>query len=90
MEELETIPEIRSMGIPATFYAFLDVSRTGMSGKEFALELLKSKQVALIHGSAYGGDADKDFIRIAFTMQCGELRKAFARIREFLAERKAK
>ena len=90
LEELETIPEIRSMGIPATFYAFLDVSRTGMSGKEFALELLKSKQVALIHGSAYGGDTYKDFIRIAFTMQCGELRKAFARIREFLAERKAK
>ena len=86
LEELRTIPEIICTGIPATFYAFLDVSRTGMSGEEFAMSLLKSKQVALIHGSAYGGDAYRDFIRIAFTMDCGELRKAFARIREFLAE----
>ena len=89
LEELRTIPEITSTGIPATFYAFLDVSRTGMSGEEFALELLKAKQVALIHGSAYGGAAYRNFIRIAFTMECSELRKAFARIREFLAERKA-
>ena len=88
LEELRTIPEITCTGIPATFYAFLDVSRTGMSGEEFAMSLLKSKQVALIHGSAYGGDAYRDFIRIAFTMDCSELRKAFARIREFLAERR--
>ena len=87
MEELKTIPEITSTGIPATFYAFLDISRTGMSGEEFAMALLKSKQVALIHGSAYGGPAYRNFIRIAFTMDCAELRKAFARIREFLAER---
>ena len=87
LEELKTIPEITSTGIPATFYAFLDISRTGMSGEEFAMSLLKSKQVALIHGSAYGGPAYRNFIRIAFTMDCAELRKAFARIREFLAER---
>jgi len=88
LEELKTIPEIVSKGIPATFYALLDVSRTGMTGEEFAMSLLKSKQVAVIHGSAYGGPAYRDFIRIAFTMDCSELRKAFARIREFLAERK--
>ena len=87
LEELRSIPEITSTGIPATFYAFLDISRTGMSGEEFAMALLKSKQVALIHGSAYGGPAYRNFIRIAFTMDCAELRKAFARIREFLAER---
>ena len=90
LEELKTIPEITSTGIPATFYAFLDISKTGMSGEEFAMSLLKSKQVALIHGSAYGGLAYRNFIRIAFTMDCAELRKAFARIREFLAERKNK
>ena len=88
LEELRSIPELRCVGIPATFYAFLDVSGTGMTGEEFALELLKSRQVALIHGSAYGGEAYRDFVRIAFTLGIPELRKAFARIREFLAERK--
>ncbi|MBO7622237.1 MAG: pyridoxal phosphate-dependent aminotransferase [Victivallales bacterium] len=90
LEELQRIPEITSVGIPATFYAFLDVSATGMSGEEFAMGLLKSKQVAVIHGNAYGGDAYRDYIRIAFTLPCDELRKAFARIREFLAERSAR
>ena len=88
LEELRSIPELHCVGIPATFYAFLDVSGTGMSGEEFAMELLKSRQVALIHGSAYGGEAYRDFVRIAFTLGIPELRKAFARIREFLAERK--
>ncbi|MBR5025246.1 MAG: aminotransferase class I/II-fold pyridoxal phosphate-dependent enzyme, partial [Victivallales bacterium] len=90
LEELQRIPEITSVGIPATFYAFLNVSATGMSGEEFAMGLLKSKQVAVIHGNAYGGDAYRDYIRIAFTLPCDELRKAFARIREFLAERSAR
>ncbi|MBQ2336821.1 MAG: hypothetical protein II381_10935, partial [Victivallales bacterium] len=89
LEELQTIPQITSVGIPATFYAFLNVSATGMSGEEFAMGLLKSKQVAVIHGNAYGGDAYRNYIRIAFTLPCDELRKAFARIREFLAERSA-
>ena len=89
LEELQTIPQITSVGIPATFYAFLDVSATGMSGEEFAMGLLKSKQVAVIHGNAYGGDAYRHYIRIAFTLPCDELRKAFARIRDFLAERSA-
>ena len=90
LEELQRIPKITSVGIPATFYAFLNVSATGMSGEEFAMGLLKSKQVAVIHGNAYGGDAYRDYIRIAFTLPCDELRKAFARIREFLAERSAR
>jgi aminotransferase len=87
LEELKTIPQITTTGIPATFYAFLDVSRTGMSGEEFAMTLLKEKQIALVHGSAYGGECYKNFVRIAFTMNCSELRKAFSAIREFLAEK---
>lgn len=88
LEELETIDEISCSGIPGTFYGFLNVSASGMSGKDFALALLRSKQVALIHGSAYGGDTYNDFVRIAFTMDCSKLRQAFARIREFLKENK--
>ena len=89
MEELRSIPEITCKEIPATFYGFLDISRTGLSGEEFALQLLRSKQVALIHGSTYGGDAYRNFVRIAFTMDTAKLREAFARIREFLSELKA-
>ena len=88
LEELRTIPGISCPGIDATFYGFLDVSGTGMSGEEFVMELLKSKQVALIHGTVYGkSEIYRNFVRIAFTVDCGKLRTAFARIREFLRER---
>ena len=86
MDEIAKIPEISSVGIPATFYGFLNVSKSGMTGEEFAMSLLKSKQVALVHGSAYGGETYKDFVRIAFTMDCQILQEAFRRIREFLEE----
>ena len=86
LEELKTIPGITSAGIPATFYAFLDISGTGMTGEEFAMGLLKEKHVAVIHGNAYGSDSCKNFIRIAFTLPVPILRQAFAQIREFLSE----
>ena len=88
IEELASIDGISCVEIPATFYAFLNVSATGMSGEEFAMSLLKSKHVALVHGSAYGGEAYNDFVRIAFTMNCDKLKEAFHRIREFLNEKK--
>jgi aminotransferase len=88
MEEIACTDGISCAGIPATFYGFLNVSATGMSGVEFTMSLLKSKQVALVHGSAYGGEAYRDFVRIAFTMNCDKLRDAFRRIREFIEESK--
>lgn len=87
LEELATIPQIRCVGIPATFYGFLDISATGMDGESFVMALLKSKQVAMVHGSAYGGEAYRHFVRIAFTLARPKLREAFARIRSFLKER---
>lgn len=88
MEEIAGTEGISCAGIPATFYGFINVSASGLSGEEFAMALLRSKQVALVYGSAYGGEYYKDFVRIAFTMNCDKLREAFRRIREFLAERK--
>ena len=88
MEEIAGTEGISCAGIPATFYGFINVSASGLSGEEFAMALLRSKQVALVYGSAYGGAYYKDFVRIAFTMNCDKLREAFRRIREFLAERK--
>ena len=87
LEELSRTPQLRCVGIPATFYAFLDVSGTGMDGEEFVMALLKSKQVALVHGSAYGGKAYRSFARIAFTLAVPKLREAFSLIRDFLRER---
>ena len=87
-EGINRIPKLKCMPVPATFYALVDVSATGLTGKEFAFKLLETEKVAVVHGSAYGGDHYSKFIRIAFTMKEERLREALRRIEKFVLELK--
>lgn len=69
--------------VDAAFYAFINISRTGMDSQTFAYSLLKEKRVAVVPGLAYG-DAYDNYIRIAFTVQCPRLKEAMGRISEFV------
>lgn len=83
---INQIPKLKCLPIPATFYAIVDVSQTGLTGKEFAFKLLETEKVAVVHGSAYGGSNYDNFIRIAFTMKEERLKEALRRIRKFVEE----
>lgn len=83
---INQIPKLKCLPIPATFYAIVDVSQTGLTGKEFAFKLLETEKVAVVHGSAYGGNNYDNFIRIAFTMKEERLKEALRRIRKFVEE----
>ena len=80
---IRAIPKLSIGGIDAAFYAFINISRTGMDSQTFACELLKRQRVAVVPGLAYG-DAYDNFIRIAFTVHCARLREALARLEEFV------
>ena len=82
---INRIPKLKCMPVPATFYALVDVSQTGLTGKEFAFKLLETEKVAVVHGSAYGGEHYSKFIRIAFTMKEERLKEALRRIEKFVA-----
>lgn len=72
------------MDIPVgTFYAFIDVSATGLDANEFAYSLLESKHVAVVPGSAYG-ECCKNYIRVAFTLDESKIVEGFSRIKEFV------
>ena len=81
---INQIKGLKCMPVPATFYALVDISSTGLSGKEFAFKLLETEKVAVVHGSAYGGEHYDKFIRIAFTMKEERLREALRRIEKFM------
>lgn len=83
---INQIKGLKCMPVPATFYALVDVSSTGLTGKEFAFKLLETEKVAVVHGSAYGGEHYDKFIRIAFTMKEERLREALRRIEKFMSE----
>ena len=80
---VKSIPQLK-MDIPVgTFYAFIDVSQTGLDANEFAYGLLESKHVAVVPGSAYG-ECCKNYVRIAFTLEESKIIKGFERIKEFV------
>lgn len=65
------------------FYAFPDVSSTGMDGDEFAEKLLREKNVAVVPGSGFG-KAGKNHVRIAYCKSYKEIEIALEKMREFV------
>lgn len=79
LKEMKLLGPIRP---EATFYCFVSVKDTGLSGEEFSYKLLETQHVAVVPGKAYGDEYDK-YIRIAFTLNDDLLCEAMKRIHSF-------
>lgn len=87
VEGIHSIPLLKCTPPDATFYLMVDISATGMKSEEFAIELLKAKQVALVPGITYGLSCD-DYVRIAFTLEEDKIREGIKRIASFVNQLK--
>jgi len=67
------------------FYIMADVSASGMNSRDFAFDLVKSKQVAVAPGTAFGQTA-KDSVRISLASSPEDLSTGIARIIERIEE----
>ena len=83
--ELEKTPKIRYQLPQGTFYAFIDISATGMDSKTFCFSLLEKQHVAVIPGIAFG-EAFDNYIRLAFTLNEDKIVEGITRIRNFINE----
>jgi aminotransferase len=84
----------KDMGLPCfepggAFYAFPQVSITGLKSEAFAEELLKEEQVAVVPGNAFGPSGD-DFVRISYAASVDDLGEAFRRMARFVRRRGVK
>lgn len=68
------------------FYAFPEISRTGLSSEAFCEELLKFGHVALVPGTAFGASGE-GFVRASYCYSLEHIKKALSRIERFLAAR---
>jgi aminotransferase len=80
----------REMGLECfepfgAFYMFPSIQEFGMTSDEFATELLKSKKVAVVPGTAFG-DSGEGFIRVSYAYSLEDLKVALERIEEFVQE----
>lgn len=69
------------------FYAFPSIASTGMTSDEFCEELLRSKHVAIVPGTAFGKGGE-GFVRASYCYSVEHIKTALERIGEFLKELK--
>ena len=62
-----------------SFYAFPDISKTGMNEKDFAIGLLQTEKVAMVPGTAFGANG-AGFCRACFATSYEQLIEASNRI----------
>lgn len=65
------------------FYAFPNITSTGLSSEKFCENLLKEQNVAAVPGNAFGSSGE-GFIRCSYAASMEEIRVAIDRIKKFV------
>jgi len=66
-----------------TFYAFVNIEKTGMLCEEFAVSLFEKEKVVVIPGTAFG-TAGEGYIRLSFATSESNIEKGLERIENFV------
>ena len=85
LDAFAEIPEISCVAPAGTFYIYLNVSGSGMSGKEFADRLLQENGVATVPGTAFDSFCNTH-IRISYASSMENLQEAIRRIKAMLGK----
>jgi aminotransferase len=84
------VDALNEFGLPTfeprgAFYAFPQISVTGLDDEEFATQLLRSEQVAVVPGSAFGPGGE-GFVRCSYATAYEKIEQALERIARFLGK----
>ncbi len=82
--------ELKEMGLAVSepegaFYMFPDIRETGLSSEEFALELIKRYQVAVVPGSVFGSGGE-GYIRCCYATDIDKIKTALGHMRQMLGD----
>lgn len=86
------IAGLNRIGLPActprgAFYAFPDITSTGLTDEEFSEQLLFEEQVALVAGSSFGA-AGRGYVRCTYCTAQEKLEEALVRMERFVKKRR--
>jgi len=79
IRDLNRIPGFRCQAPEGAFYAWVNISETGITAEELCRIMLEEAGVAAIPGAAFG-PAGRDFIRFSFASSTANLQEAVERI----------
>jgi aspartate/methionine/tyrosine aminotransferase len=77
--KLNELKNINCFEPGGAFYAFPNVSKSGLNGKKFSDIALQEKGVALVPGTSFG-DSAENFVRISYANSMENLEKAIYRL----------
>ena len=80
-EGLNAIDNISCILPESTFYAFPNITKTGLSSWDLAKKLVREQQVAVVPGSIFGSMGE-GFLRVSFAADEAQLREGIERIRK--------
>ena len=83
-KRLNEIDEISCIEPEGAFYAFPDISGTGMDSMAFASKLLEEALVAVVPGIAFGSDKH---VRLSYATSIHEITRGMDRIEKWLKQR---
>ncbi|MBO0475896.1 pyridoxal phosphate-dependent aminotransferase [Vagococcus sp. DIV0080] len=78
-QRVQSIPFLSIHPVKGSMYAFINISKSGLTSMDFSLKLLEEQQVLVIPGKAFG-DAGDNYIRLAATQNLDVLKEAFDKI----------
>ena len=78
-DELNKLDKVSCFEPGGAFYAFPNISKSGLNGSEFSKIALEEKGVALVPGSSFGDNADH-FVRISFANSLENIKEAIIRL----------
>lgn len=79
VDRLSNETELKARMPQAGMFAMVDVSSTGLSGRNYAFELLENAGVAVMPGSSFGTTVE-NWVRVALTIDDGPFEEALNRI----------
>ena len=82
------VGRLNEMGIDChspggAFYVFPDISKFGLSSKEFAMGLLEAEQVAAVPGDAFG-ESGEGFLRCCYATGMDDLKSAMDSVERYI------
>jgi aspartate/methionine/tyrosine aminotransferase len=88
IEELNALPGVSCVEPGGAFYAFPNITGTGISAKELETSLLEEAGVASVAGTSFGAHGE-GYLRISYANSVDNIREAMSRIRAWLENRAA-
>jgi aminotransferase len=70
------------------FYAFPQITSTGLTSDQFAEQLIREESVAVVPGNAFGA-AGEGHVRCCYATSEAEIKEALVRIGRFVGRRRA-